>query len=179
MKAGQRRVFGLPYLFARSGWCPFVSFVDRSPNAHPPPPPGPRRDRPLLPLQLALALLAALVLGLSACFPPGTLLPGLDLCTFHRLTGLPCPGCGLTRAFCALTHGDVRAAWHFNPFSLAFYAGCLLLLAWPLLSAWQPALETRLIRSKWCTRGPLLLVLAMWVYGLVRIAGTLLVRTTG
>lgn len=35
-------------------------------------------------------------------------------CPFHRLTGLNCPGCGLTRGFHALFEGDVLSALHFN-----------------------------------------------------------------
>lgn len=35
-------------------------------------------------------------------------------CPFHELTGLNCPGCGLTRGFHALFQGDVLTALHFN-----------------------------------------------------------------
>lgn len=35
-------------------------------------------------------------------------------CTFHRLTGLNCPGCGMTRALYALLHGEVRTALRDN-----------------------------------------------------------------
>lgn len=42
-------------------------------------------------------------------------LPGAPLCAFHAVTGLPCPGCGMTRAFLALGRLDLRAAWAFNP----------------------------------------------------------------
>ncbi len=35
-------------------------------------------------------------------------------CPFHALTGLNCPGCGLTRGFNALFHGDIVSALHFN-----------------------------------------------------------------
>lgn len=35
-------------------------------------------------------------------------------CPFHQLTGLNCPGCGLTRGFHALFQGDVLSALHFN-----------------------------------------------------------------
>ncbi len=35
-------------------------------------------------------------------------------CPFHALTGLNCPGCGLTRSFHALFQGDVLTALHFN-----------------------------------------------------------------
>lgn len=35
-------------------------------------------------------------------------------CPFHTMTGLNCPGCGLTRGFHALFHGDVLGALHYN-----------------------------------------------------------------
>ncbi|MCI0361992.1 MAG: DUF2752 domain-containing protein [Planctomycetaceae bacterium] len=38
-----------------------------------------------------------------------------ELCMFRRLTGLGCPGCGMTRCFISLAHGDLRMAWHYNP----------------------------------------------------------------
>lgn len=42
-------------------------------------------------------------------------------CPLHAATGLNCPGCGLTRGFHALFHGDVLTALHFN-ILLPFYA---------------------------------------------------------
>ncbi|MBA3634164.1 MAG: DUF2752 domain-containing protein [Acidobacteria bacterium] len=36
------------------------------------------------------------------------------VCPLHATTGLNCPGCGLTRGFHALFHGDVLGALHFN-----------------------------------------------------------------
>jgi len=38
-----------------------------------------------------------------------------ELCMARRLTGLGCPGCGMTRCFISLAHGDLRAAWRYNP----------------------------------------------------------------
>ena len=35
-------------------------------------------------------------------------------CQFHRLTGLNCPGCGMTRAVYALLHGHLLRAVHDN-----------------------------------------------------------------
>jgi uncharacterized protein DUF2752 len=32
------------------------------------------------------------------------------ICQFHKLTGLNCPGCGMTRALYALLHGDFSLA---------------------------------------------------------------------
>lgn len=36
-------------------------------------------------------------------------------CLFKRFSGLPCPGCGLTRAFWHLAHGDVAGAFFYHP----------------------------------------------------------------
>lgn len=47
------------------------------------------------------------------------------VCPFYRATGLACPGCGLTRGFHALFHGDVLGALDYNaliPFYFLFFA---------------------------------------------------------
>lgn len=36
------------------------------------------------------------------------------VCPLYSLTGLACPGCGLTRGFHALSHGDVLTALDYN-----------------------------------------------------------------
>jgi hypothetical protein len=41
------------------------------------------------------------------------------VCAFHQLTGLQCPGCGSLRALHQLTHGNIAAAWCFNPLLVA------------------------------------------------------------
>lgn len=50
-------------------------------------------------------------------------------CIFRFLTGIPCPGCGLTRAYTALLHLDLSAAFSFHPLfwavPLVFAAGWL------------------------------------------------------
>lgn len=36
------------------------------------------------------------------------------VCPLFKLTGFYCPGCGMTRGFHALFHGDILTALHFN-----------------------------------------------------------------
>jgi hypothetical protein len=55
---------------------------------------------------------------------------GPGLCLFHRLTGLECPGCGMTRAFHAISHGQFAHAVDFNIFSPLVYALFLGILLW-------------------------------------------------
>ena len=38
-------------------------------------------------------------------------------CPFKALTGIPCPGCGMTRAMLSITKGDLQGAIGYNPFS--------------------------------------------------------------
>lgn len=40
--------------------------------------------------------------------------PVPSICTFRRLTGWPCPGCGLVRSLTAAVHGDFPASWSFH-----------------------------------------------------------------
>jgi hypothetical protein len=59
---------------------------------------------------------------------PGTHLPA---CPFYAMTGLWCPGCGLTRAAHALLRGDIAAAFGFNLFFPLFLGGIVVgWLAW-------------------------------------------------
>lgn len=54
------------------------------------------------------------------------LLPGVgvipEICTLHTRFGVDCPGCGLTRSFIHLAHGNLRAAWTLNPVGLLMFA---------------------------------------------------------
>ncbi|MFW0787198.1 DUF2752 domain-containing protein [Gordonia sp. CPCC 206044] len=63
-----------------------------------------------------VAVLGVGALGVAAAVGPETIAHGPDVCPFRRLTGLPCPGCGLTRSWVAMAHGDPAAAFGFNAF---------------------------------------------------------------
>lgn len=38
-----------------------------------------------------------------------------NLCVYKRTLGIPCPGCGMTRAFISLAKLDIRAAFYYHP----------------------------------------------------------------
>ncbi|MFQ5653877.1 MAG: DUF2752 domain-containing protein [Planctomycetota bacterium] len=110
---------------------------------------------------------AALILLASRLFTVATL-PAIDLCLFRRLGGLPCPGCGLTRAFCSISHGELQQAWSLNPFGYLFYAIALGVLLAPL---WRRLLsmDVPLPRGRALTAGVVALLAAMWIFDLLRI----------
>lgn len=68
-----------------------------------------------------------MVFILSALLRPST---GeyFTVCGFKNLTGLPCPGCGLTHSFCALTRGSIVEAFEFNLLGPLLYV--VLALVW-------------------------------------------------
>lgn len=66
------------------------------------------------------------------------------VCPLYSLTGLACPGCGLTRGFHALFHGDVLTALDYNAL-LPFFA---LLIAFGFVSLVFVAFRGRRIPVK-------------------------------
>jgi hypothetical protein len=59
---------------------------------------------------------------------------GSSVCLWRALFGVPCPGCGMTRALLSLACGDLRAAWRFNPASFVvapILVGTVIQRVWP------------------------------------------------
>jgi len=52
------------------------------------------------------------------------------VCQFHRLTGLNCPGCGMTRACYALLHGHFSAALRDNLLCILMLGALVLRGVW-------------------------------------------------
>ncbi|MEI6971053.1 MAG: DUF2752 domain-containing protein [bacterium] len=115
------------------------------------------------------------VLLISVLLAQGSL-PAIPLCQFNLLTGLPCAGCGITRAFCAIGHGDFGAAWNYNPLAFILYPATLVLFLRPLLRRLRPALEGKVVLSPWFGRTTIVVIAMMWVFGVARMLGELSAR---
>lgn len=63
-----------------------------------------------------IGILAVILLVVYGSFDPASHF--FPPCPFRRLTGLSCPGCGSQRAIHQLLHGDIRAAFRYNPMLL-------------------------------------------------------------
>lgn len=50
------------------------------------------------------------------------------ICLFKNITGIPCPGCGMTRAFLFLGHGKIHEATMLNPNSLLAFT--IIIFLW-------------------------------------------------
>lgn len=76
-------------------------------------------DRTILYGGLAAAVTAATLLAPDSIerLPPA--------CTFRQVTGLPCPGCGLTRSWALTAHGRLGEALRRHPFGPLTFVGAL------------------------------------------------------
>jgi hypothetical protein len=112
----------------------------------------PRRGRQLA-LWAAAGLAALAGLALLRAWHPGE--GAFSVCLFRNATGIPCPGCGMTRAFALLARGEWRAALAMHP--LAPLLAAELALAW---LAWGWALLDRppaWMERWWRSLGPVAL----------------------
>ena len=84
-----------------------------------------------------------------------------SVCLFYYLTGLPCPGCGLTRSFVLLGHGHIWESLHWHPLGPAiFLLSALLWLRCGLFYlrgiTWLPLPPRALARLSFAACGVLL-----------------------
>lgn len=115
-------------------------------------------------LMLVFGACCACVLGVLALAHSSGF--GVSACVWKCATGLPCAGCGGTRAFSSLLHGDLSGAFALNPAAVAavivsllvlLYAGIVVLFR---LDPWRPSI----LRGKAWRFGLVGVFVANWIY---------------
>lgn len=129
--------------------------------------------------QITPGRLSLLVLIFAAVVPRSVIESGPVLSPFRLATGLPDPGCGMTRSLVALAHGDLMDSLYFHPLGImvaALFATLMLVDLNPWRSG-LPAAHPRLapLRSSWALLEWLMLGPTPWV-GIAAFAVVWLVR---
>lgn len=121
-------------------------------------------DNELVFLCASLGVFGAAVLWFALRLP-------WPICLFHALTGHPCLTCGATRSAIALSHGNLLAAWKWNPLVFVSYVTMSIFDAYALFAIVARARRLRFVispREKTFIRYSFLaLMVANWIYLLI------------
>jgi hypothetical protein len=116
--------------------------------------PDPLYHGVLLAISSAILVLAVVlsVRDRSQVLLPWLNIPLPELCLMRRMTGLGCPGCGMTRCFISLAHGDWAAAWSYNPAGLFLFVVVALQIPYRSWQLWRirsglPELRTGMLAA--------------------------------
>ena len=90
---------------------------------------------------------------------------GPVLCPMHLVLGMPCPGCGLTRAFCLASHGHWVEAYSFHPLYPIIFAYFVFLWGYKIIESWTG--EAPRLPSYRIGRAVLFVLLAFWIERLI------------
>lgn len=83
-------------------------------------------------------------------------------CVFHLVTGLKCPGCGVSTMFVEASHLNVAASFAANSFIFATFPFLIFELVWAMIRSWRG------------TTNPRANEILLWIYvGLLIIWGVL------
>jgi hypothetical protein len=116
----------------------------------------------------------AALLGLSAVLAVSIIAPhhihvGLP-CIFKLIFGIPCAGCGMTRAFLFLGHGHFVQAFHLNPNAPLVFLGVVMLWANELFFLYRGT-QARLVLTKrelvLVCGGAALMTATVWIHTIV------------
>lgn len=119
---------------------------------------------PQWPLWAVLIVLLWMALGAATVLLSSYSGKYVELCLFKRLTGFPCPTCGLTRGVICALHGHIIQAWLYNP--LLFSVLTILFVVYAARLILARTLKIHLTRSEriiaWILA--VVLLLANWAY---------------
>jgi hypothetical protein len=139
---------------------------------------APRRASPayhawLLGLSVAVIVLAALlnIRQETQVVLPWLGVPLPEICWWRRYLGLDCPGCGLTRCFISMAHGDLAGAWHYHPLGIFLFAALFAHVPYRAVQWWRVRrglAEWRLPGLAIATWILIALLAAQWVWRMVQ-----------
>jgi len=117
---------------------------------------------------LVLATLSLAGLAVARAWPVPSVESGDPTCLVRILFGLPCPGCGMTRAWVHTAHGNLGTAFEYNlfgPVGMAVAAGLVGYVVYALVRRRPPERVLNMVNPKW-----LLALIVVWLgYSVVRI----------
>lgn len=108
-----------------------------------------------------LGALGAVGLVIAALWPVRSVDGGQPTCIVRILFDLPCPGCGMTRAWVHAAHGDLVGAFWLNPFGLVLMAAAAFAVGYvaqALVRRRPPEAMLDLLRP-----GPVLAIFSLWI----------------
>jgi len=114
---------------------------------------------------LGSLLFLAILLGWAKNLLPGADIDRLPImCAFRRSTGIPCPGCGLTRSWVALAGGHLRQSLELHRLGWLVMFYVVLQLCrhgfWLLSTSWRKKIDQM---GYWLDRALIFLALGLFV----------------
>lgn len=93
-------------------------------------------------------------------------------CPFKALTGIPCPGCGGTRAVQHIFRGEILEALYMNPLSCILFVFMCIMPFWAFYDGYKEKNTLmKFLRTPWPT--PYLIILfivlaANWIWNIIK-----------
>jgi hypothetical protein len=106
--------------------------------------------------------------GDDSVYFPGLAIPIPQTCTARIWFGIDCPGCGLTRAFIAISRGEFARAWRFNPASFLVYLLIAVQLPWQHIQLRRILSGRAAIQAAWVFVLPIAAAIGLMVQWIVR-----------
>ena len=107
--------------------------------------------------------------GPQSVYLPGASSPLPNICSSRMIFGIDCPGCGMTRAFIAISHGQFQKAWNFNPASFLVYLLIIGQIPWQSIQLWRIRRGLLPIDTLWIYSLPLVTALALVTQWFIKI----------
>lgn len=114
--------------------------------------------------QILLLLLILLVFGILVVFV-------FDInCIFKSIIGIPCPGCGLTRGFRALFHGNILEAEKYNLLTIPIFIFLVVTGILMLLDIIKKTNKTSILLKRISNHYKLLIIIVItnWIINIIR-----------